>query len=170
MIKNVLTALMLACIVTGVFAQPSIERSVVASGGGTYSNGSTLSLDYTIGEPVITTVSSIGNILTQGFQQPFSSVNVSVNEETQNDLELSLWPNPAVNFAEICIYAKAGEKVNIRLVDLLGRNIGETNETADSRGVLRTIMNIENITPGYYFVCVRAGDINKTLKILKISS
>ena len=51
-----------------IFSQ-SISRKVIASAGGYY-NGNDISVSYTIGEPIINTLSSDVAIITQGFQQP----------------------------------------------------------------------------------------------------
>lgn len=50
----------------------SIERKVIASGGGTYDSPS-LSVSYTFGETFVSTLANAGMMLTQGFQQSYSS-------------------------------------------------------------------------------------------------
>ncbi|MBE0641146.1 MAG: hypothetical protein IH599_03870 [Bacteroidales bacterium] len=45
------------------------SHQVVSSGGGQFDNGN-ISMDFTLGEPVISTFNSGGYILTQGFHQP----------------------------------------------------------------------------------------------------
>lgn len=49
----------------------SFERKVVSSAGGYYHDNN-ITVTYTIGEPVITTLNTAGYLLTQGFQQPDS--------------------------------------------------------------------------------------------------
>jgi len=56
----------------------SIEREVVASGGNTISNG-TITLDFTIGELVTTTITDGTTTLTQGFQQGGIKLGIKVN-------------------------------------------------------------------------------------------
>ncbi|MEM6686986.1 MAG: hemagglutinin protein, partial [Bacteroidota bacterium] len=56
----------------------SIEREVVASGGSTISNGTT-TLDVTIGELTVTTITDGNTTLTQGFQQGVVILNIVLN-------------------------------------------------------------------------------------------
>src|SRR5687768_6749716 len=53
----------------------SLSPKTIASAGGVFTAGGN-SLSWTLGEPFHTTLSAGGVILTQGFQQPFSTVNV----------------------------------------------------------------------------------------------
>jgi hypothetical protein len=71
--------LILSCLL-GIFCvnAQSIERQVVASGGTTISNG-TVTLDVTVGELVVTTISDGTTTLTQGFQQGGIKLGIQVN-------------------------------------------------------------------------------------------
>jgi len=68
--KLLLTTICLA-FATFSFSQ-QISRHVLASGGN-YSTASGISLSSTIGEPMVATLTSASNVLTQGFQQPSTS-------------------------------------------------------------------------------------------------
>ena len=62
---------------SSAFAQ-TIARSVVSTAGGTLSGGG-YSINYNIGETLISTLSSGSNMITQGFEQPTeSSLNLTV--------------------------------------------------------------------------------------------
>ena len=56
----------------------SIERHVVASGGNTISNG-TVTLDFTVGELAVTTITDGTTTLTQGFQQGGINLGIKIN-------------------------------------------------------------------------------------------
>ena len=60
----------------------TIARSVIATAGGTLSGGG-YSINYNIGEPVIATLASGNNMITQGFEQPddalLNSIIASLN-------------------------------------------------------------------------------------------
>jgi hypothetical protein len=56
----------------------SIERQVVSSGGNTISDG-TVTLDFTIGELAVTTITDGTTTLTQGFQQGGIKLGIQVN-------------------------------------------------------------------------------------------
>ena len=65
--KKIILSIIAVVSILSMKAQ-SIERSVVAASGNTISNSS-VSLDFTIGQPVATTISNGSTTLTQGFQQ-----------------------------------------------------------------------------------------------------
>jgi hypothetical protein len=66
--KNILIILILFGGVLSTSAQ-TISRDVISSSGGNFTAGAK-QLDFTIGETVIATLETSGNMLTQGFQQP----------------------------------------------------------------------------------------------------
>lgn len=80
--KKLLYILLLTTI--GVNAQVTLERQVIGSTGG-YQVGSTMSLSSTVGEPVVQTLFSVNQILTQGFQQPNLNTNEIVTYEVINE-------------------------------------------------------------------------------------
>ncbi|MEI6766424.1 MAG: T9SS type A sorting domain-containing protein [Bacteroidota bacterium] len=167
--KILLTSLCLITFTSAVIAQVSVERFVLASAGGSYSNGSTLSLDYTIGEVAVTTVGNGSNILTQGFQQPFTNVLVSVPENTSRNLCITAGPNPARDNIDIRINSTAGAQVTAQLYDVLGRMIRIQSGNTDNSGILKLDFEVSNLATGYYYLTVRTGFSEKSIKILKIS-
>ncbi|MGH1386987.1 hemagglutinin protein [Kordia sp.] len=56
----------------------AIEREVVAAGGNTISNG-TVTLDFTVGELTVTTITDGTTTLTQGFQQGGIKLGIKIN-------------------------------------------------------------------------------------------
>lgn len=81
-------ALFLVCL--RVFSQ-----SVISSCG-TTATGSGYSLSWTIGEPVVSTLTGPSNILTQGFHQSKLTVT-AVDEIKIPGLKLSVYPNPVTD-------------------------------------------------------------------------
>lgn len=68
----------------GANAQTTISRQVIGSMGG-YQVGTTMSLSSTVGEPVVQTLFSVNQILTQGFQQPNYNTDSLVTYEVINE-------------------------------------------------------------------------------------
>jgi len=101
--KNILILLLFAgaAFVNG----QSISPEVIASAG-THFTGSNAQLSWTIGEPVITTVSNGSNIITQGFHQTLLNIT-SVEEQNIAGVNVTVFPNPT------------SDKVNINLVNNL---------------------------------------------------
>ena len=71
---RLLYTIVLALFVTPFFAQ-SLSPSVIASAGSSFTSAQ-FSMDYTLGETFVTTLSNGSNILTQGFHQPQAGVIV----------------------------------------------------------------------------------------------
>lgn len=67
--KKIKSIIILICVLTISTSAQIINRKVISSGGGDYSTGS-YKLSFTIGETVITKLSSPSNNLYQGFQHP----------------------------------------------------------------------------------------------------
>ena len=55
----------------------SIERQVIGATGATYTDDATVSMDFTIGELLVTTITDGTTTLTQGFHQ--GDVQLSIN-------------------------------------------------------------------------------------------
>jgi len=70
-------------------------QQVISSAGESYKNGN-VSLSWTLGEPVIKTLSNNSVVLTQGFQQGSLSTN-AIKEIFKEGLDIEVYPNPAAN-------------------------------------------------------------------------
>jgi hypothetical protein len=66
------------------FAQTNISRSVIASGGQAFQNGQ-IQLSATVGEFMVTTLSTESLVLTQGFQQAEKEDFTSSYQSTDSD-------------------------------------------------------------------------------------
>lgn len=69
--------ILLTCLPVSCFAQ-MLTPTLVGSGGGYGTSGST-TLQYSVGEPVITTATGSNGILTQGFEQPITAGNSALS-------------------------------------------------------------------------------------------
>jgi len=75
------------------------SQEVVSSAGETQTIPG-IEISWTIGEPVIETVSSGSSVLTQGFHQTKLTVT-TIDELLFSDLELKVYPNPTSEFVII---------------------------------------------------------------------
>lgn len=109
---------------TWVSAQnPSLPRDVIASGGDFFASPAG-SLSWTLGETVIETLenTSINLVLTQGFQQP-DELTVGVKQVPNAKVFVNLYPNPSVQFVRLDLKYESTSRLNLELVDMLGRVI-----------------------------------------------
>jgi len=161
-------------LVLGVFAgstliAQSLTPMVISSSGGYYSNAAG-SLSATVAEmTMVQTFTSMGNFLTQGFQQP-EEWYVSVNEEKPQDGAISIFPNPSNGKFSIVVNSPEKGKASIHLYDILGQ------QTFSRLMDIRTGVNTENIditgnALGMYFLeYIYTGDNGKKeSKVIKIN-
>lgn len=74
--KNIFIALLL---LTTIGYSQSIERQVIGSTGTTLTDGATASIDFTVGELVVSTITDGTTILTQGFHQGEVLLSIKIN-------------------------------------------------------------------------------------------
>jgi hypothetical protein len=107
----------------------SIQNDVISSGGASVSTA-TLKMDYTIGEPVIETFSTGGNVLTQGFHQPNITLTSIEKPESLNDIQV--FPNPVEDELTIEIPAQYESAFIYRLFDINGKLLVQSSVFAGS--------------------------------------
>ncbi len=134
------------------------SQQVIATQGNSSSN-SAGSLDYTIGEVVVTFGSDGSTHLTQGFHQPvFEITNI---ETFEISFEVSIYPNPAV------------DQLNIQFIEI---DKGSRFDLYDASGkllVTKLITNYSMVIPfskyetGVYFLSFISSE-NQLLKTFKV--
>ena len=152
-----------------LFGSEIIQAQQVVSSSGSHVKNDTVQLSWTIGEPIIVTITNESNILTQGMQQSRLIITV-INEIEISDLEISAYPNLTID----CIYLKiiplqtdqtteAWRDYSFRLYDINGKllilKLIESTET---------LIRIDSYSPGIYFLKVNNKNVElKTFKIIK---
>ena len=159
----------LSFVITAKAQQPSIERYVVASSGGTYFNGSNLVVDFTIGEVAVLSLNNANNTLTQGFQQQCES-GVSIND-LEKGMNISYYPNPVTSELTLIVNNDETHAFKIEIIDLLGQLITAQSGIANIDGTTAFNFDMQNLAPGNYFLHISNGvDFVKTIKIMKIGN
>lgn len=131
MIKQLYVLLILTGCCTALHAQPELIKTVVASSGGNFANG-TLTLSSTVAELTMVTSFSAGTAdLFQGFQNSAWIIqDVYVNPAAHNELTVLLYPNPASTFLNLDMTKHNGSALHIVLYDLLGHAVVTTSVAA----------------------------------------
>lgn len=151
--KNVFNAAVILLVCFSVAANAQTVSPNVFSSAGAFSTSSTNSLSYTIGEPMITTLSSSSVILTQGFQQP-SLLNVdAVNYINGEKYDIVVYPNPTEGLINVSVKAINGKNISLRVFDVLGRDIYATANVL-SNGEYFTVLDFASFAQGIYFLSV----------------
>jgi hypothetical protein len=121
--KLLLLLFLLLLLRTGI--TNSYGQDVISTNGGSCKSAA-FQLDYTIGEPVIETLSSSSNTLTQGFQQS-NLIVTAIDQIAIGAIDLKLYPNPVVDelMLETCNLSQ--EKLLLKLFDISGKLILQKN-------------------------------------------
>jgi hypothetical protein len=140
------------------FIKTSFGQEVVSTQGDSYSNvfGS---IDFTIGEAIINTVSDGTHTLTQGFHQSKWSV-VGITEHLP-DYDANVFPNPTEDILNI--QASKFEEVSYLLYDVQGKLIKENKLNAGN-----TVLYLSEIAAGRYtLILTKNYQKLKTFKLIK---
>ncbi|MCB9232067.1 MAG: T9SS type A sorting domain-containing protein [Bacteroidia bacterium] len=146
---------------SAVFSQ-TLSPQVVANGGRSFS-GASGGMEFTIGEVATSTLSSSGNVLTQGFNQP--KIDIVGVEEIIESYSINLFPNPAQQFLNL--ETTSDEELEVSVFNALGQIV------FDSRKFRKELsLDVQNISDGKYFLRVNRanGDPVKNFTFLKLSN
>ncbi len=132
-------------------------QEVISTQGDSYSNESG-SVNFTIGEVVINTVTDGVNDLTQGFHQ--TNWNFVDQEDHTPSFEAIIFPNPTEDFLNI--RTSTFENVTYSIYDALGKLILQGKLTTE-----QTPINTSQLASGYYSVLL--SDEEKKLKTFKLA-
>ena len=95
------------------------QQQVVSSAGNFHANTSG-SVSWTLGELAVETLTTAGNILTQGFQQSRLTVT-GIGDIPLLDFEILVFPNPASDHLIISTDKEQHENLYYQLYDLSGK-------------------------------------------------
>jgi len=171
--KRLLPILFLLGIFQGSFAQTpdTLSRILVSSMGG-FSEAGGISLQYSVGEPMITTaVGNGGNmIVTQGFHQE-NLYPVSIDEGIFAMLDLQYWPNPASRKLTVRVSADKLVTMNVGIYDLLGRPTGIPTQDMRVQAAVEAVFDLDPLAEGndYLILKTEEGRILHSIKIQKIN-
>lgn len=142
-----------------VMSAQSLSSKVVASGGG-FTTGSSGSLQFTIGEPSITTYVKSAAILTQGFEQgTLKGSGSSLVSFSIPGLNVTLYPNPASDFVELNVEAPYGSKVDISIYNMLGEKICDV-PVINNGSAFQAANSVAGFSDGAYFALVSITNLS----------
>lgn len=90
--------------------------------------------------------------------------SITANEEIEGIQNLSLSPNPASNYAVLDLELTAPQQVQIEVIDLSGRQLFQEDSGQVSRAQIS--IDVQDYTPGLYFVNIQIGDQSMTKKLI----
>lgn len=163
--KRISILLLFAMWACKVHAQSS-SPEIVSSAGETY-QGSSMQIDWTLGELAIITVQNSFNQISQGFHQPNYMIT-SVNELPQKIGTIEVYPNPTFDRIEMKLNFEQSRDVKIQLIDINGRLIWSMKQTGNQ---IEQEKDIRNLSNGKYFLNFLIDEIqySQTFKIQVIN-
>jgi len=149
------------CVIIAFFLfATAIQAQEVVSTAGSYGETTSGSLSWTVGEPVIETITDGTNTLTQGFQQSKLTVT-AINDLEVSGIELSVYPNPTNSFLSIEVKADKQRDLLLCLFDINGRLILQKKMEGNKQTI-----NMQNYKPAIYILKVTEG--NKEINTYQI--
>lgn len=150
----------LLLIATIAYAPFANGQEVISSQGETYSNGNG-SIDFTVGEVIINTVSDGTNDLTQGFHQTNWSF-VGLDDHAIH-IEASVFPNPTEDVLNLKISSFEG--IHYSMYDAKGKLVLEDEILNEL-----TVLEVSHFAPGQYSIVLEKNEtILKSYKLIKHS-
>jgi len=163
--KNTSFLLLFVTWICNVNAQSS-SPNIVATAGETF-RGSSIQINWTLGELAITTIQNSSHYLTQGFHQSNYMVT-SVKKFPQELGEIKVFPNPTTDKISMKLHFDHIRDVKIQLIDLNGSIIWLKNKNGSKVEEEKDLTNLPN---GSYFLnfYISGNQYTSTFKIQKIN-
>ena len=146
-----------------VTAQPTMTRTVIASGGGTGSNATTR-VALTIAQPLVGLATATSHQISAGF---WISQPPLLPSAVRDDLiaastfgavsALAVAPNPASTGATIRVTLSSSGRATMRLYDATGRTVRSLVDEERAAGELVHVLDVSTLAPGRYILEVMSG-------------
>lgn len=143
------------------------ERQVVSSAGG-YGSTAYVQVSSTIGEAVAGTGTSANVILTQGFQQPNTSL-VAI-EDVNTGLSVNAYPNPTKGLVMLQLNAPNPMELSVSVFDASGKLTSVPIQKLHIIGESTQELDFSNLATGaYYLELVNIeGSLRQTISVVKV--
>lgn len=162
--KSKLLVIVLFAIAANSFSQ-NLSQAIVSTQG-SFDKTESMTLEWTLGETYVETVSQHNTIFTQGFHQTFLNKSLNIHPTLANPFEIVVFPNPTNSLVNILINADYVGALNINVYDVKGLHVKEMKTLLfDSKITL----NIADLPSGVYIIQFSNVDgiIANTKKIIK---
>lgn len=143
------------------YGQISLDRQVIGSAGQSASTSSLL-VDYTVGETMVTTASAGTIILTQGFHQPTDNL-VSITPK-EWDLSLQAYPNPTTHSVLLDFKVADPQELTLSVYHSNGQLVRPAEKlTLHDR--LQHTLDFSRLSSGTYFIHLQDMHTAKNLSL-----
>ncbi len=144
--KATILSLFSVLLAIGIIEGQSIERQAIASAGNTLTNGN-ISLDFTIGEVAVTTLTTSDLILTQGFHQ--GELMTTSVDGLPVSVTYKIYPNPTKDKLWL---EMTGEALDfyVLLYNELGQPLSVTKRHVQGIGQWQGNFDLSKLSAGLY--------------------
>lgn len=140
-----------------------ISPEILSTAGTSY-DGSTIQLDWTLGELMIETSSGSTSQITQGFHQAYFT-RTSMEELSPEIGTINIFPNPTTDWFYVDMSFQQRTQIELILLDQSGRCILSKKEHGSA---FRLQESIEALPTGFYLLTIRIDNqYQQSFKIQK---
>lgn len=147
------------------WGQVQLTPTVLSSAGG-YNEASGISLAWTMGELAVSTLSTTGMILTQGFQQPFLLDIGSAIDDPEFRWSVDAYPNPVSEMLNLRFNIDKPMDLQLELYDITGKKLVIKKLPSVMPGG-RATLDFSGLRKGIYILKI-TNEKQKIRKIYKI--
>lgn len=144
----------------------TLEPTIISPAGGS-SLTPKYTIDWTMGEFAVETISFNGKMYTQGFHQPLQIISGSTVARMGTAYNISVAPNPVLSTLNFSVSSVNTVNVFVTIADVHGV-VFRQYKVSSANGTLQ--INMNGLPPGTYNLTVREGvgaNIVKTYQIIK---
>jgi len=152
-----------------LYAQTSYQNVIAAAGGTALTK--TMTLDWTLGEPVTESVRSENQLYTQGFQQPFLTVQemepevIPYNSSRSEETEITVAPNPVRTTLTLTMNNLQENEIEIQISNFAGQIV--KSEAIDPI-IQKTQLDLSPLVTGLYILRIYNAE-RQLLRVFKIT-
>jgi len=164
---KILIACMLLCCRINANAQTILYKSVLASGGASFTSAG-LSADWTVGQPIVNQYTTTGLVVTEGFHPVYVAQAANgVPIVLSNITAVKTYPNPTSYLLNISIDQALERPVTIDILDIASKMVKNTiNLPANAH--IKTTINMSALAAGTYIISLNANtDDAYIMKVVK---
>ena len=145
--------------------QVQLNPTVISSAGG-YAEATNISLAWTLGELAVSTLSTTGMILTQGFQQPFLLDVGNAIDDPEFRWSVNAYPNPVTDVLNLRFNIDKTMDLQLELYDITGKKLTIKRLPSVMPGGRETL-DFSGFRDGIYILKI-TSEKQKVRKIYKI--
>jgi len=128
----------------------TVEREIVGAAGGAFSNAS-IHVSNSVGELAVSSNSTAGLIVTQGFQQ--TKLNTTgINGKSQMLFDVKAYPNPTTDYLNVEFNSEKVIEVSMQIRDQLGRLVPFDVRSNTVEGLNKRTIDLSNLSSGNYIL------------------